>query len=127
MKTERCGSCRFAKRWDDKRDIYLCRRRSPQRFELDFVLHALCSIAASLFEMSGRNREKVDGVIHAMNEAGDDSVFGYMPQWPTVNGEYDWCGEYEAVHNQSDNVDLTSLRKSVGRLYGIVKDMERDS
>jgi hypothetical protein len=130
MKTERCGNCRFAERYSDDGDSYSCRRRAPQRFELNFVLYALCSIAASLYEMSGRDREKVDGVINAMGEAGADGVFSYTEKWPTVN-EHNWCGEYEAAsqHDQPDNVvnNVTSLRKSLGRLYGIVKDMERDA
>jgi hypothetical protein len=123
---EECASCRFALIHDEEDETYTCHRRAPQRFDLDFVLDALRSIAVSQLVISNRKRGDVDSVLGATG-----SVLGYMPLWPEV-AACDWCGEYEPKETRcteepsvEHRVDLTDLRKSLGRLYGIVKDMER--
>jgi hypothetical protein len=124
---EECASCRFAN-IHEKGETYSCRRRAPQRFDLDLVLDALRSVAISLFVISERERCPVDGIMDITGLSLD-----YMSRWPTVSS-YDWCGEYEPRKtrckeppNVEHRVDLTDLRKTIGRLYGVVKDMERDA
>ena len=90
------------------------------------MLDALRSIAISQFAISKRKRSPVDGIMDI-----EGLVLDYMPRWPVVRS-HDWCGEYEqrktsCTEEPSHRVDLTDLRKTIGRLYGIVKDMERDA
>jgi hypothetical protein len=84
---QRCASCRFARINNEEDETYLCRRRAPQRFDLDFLTHVLRSIALSQLVISERSQH-LDGAVHP-----DGRALDYIALWPEVSAD-DWCGEY---------------------------------
>ena len=115
-----CADCRFGNQLDERNHSFMCRRRAPQRHNLDFVVALLLqSIAVSQLKISKRDSEWFDETINHKADA--------PPVWPTVKA-WDWCGEYEALVDESNGQynaeDLNTLRRSIGHLYGVVKDME---
>ena len=83
------ADCRFGIQRHEKHRTFLCRRRAPQRVDLDFIFAALLrSIAASQLTISKREQEWFDQAM--------DPKIDCPPIWPTVE-PWDWCRRYEDV------------------------------